>query len=50
LNYYEAFGHQVLAISVDGLTESEQAEQIERFAAEVAPVLRRDIPSSVWSA
>jgi len=50
LNYYEAFGHQVLAISVDGLTESEQAEQIERFAAEVAPVLRREIPSSVWSA
>ncbi|MFD0694710.1 LLM class flavin-dependent oxidoreductase [Paenibacillus sp. GCM10027628] len=49
LNYHEAFGHQVLSISVDGLSEAEQREQIERFAAEVAPVLRREIPSTVWS-
>lgn len=48
LNYHEAFGNQVLSISVDGLTEAEQREQIERFADEVAPVLRREIPSVVW--
>jgi alkanesulfonate monooxygenase SsuD/methylene tetrahydromethanopterin reductase-like flavin-dependent oxidoreductase (luciferase family) len=49
LNYYEAFGHQVLCISVDGLTEAEQREQVERFATEVAPVLRREVPSTVWA-
>ncbi|TXK77832.1 LLM class flavin-dependent oxidoreductase [Paenibacillus sp. N3.4] len=48
LNYHEAYGHQVLSISVDGLTETEQREQVERFATEVAPVLRREIPSTVW--
>jgi len=49
LDYHRAFGHQVLGISVDGLTEAEQSEQMERFAEEVAPVLRRELPSSVWS-
>ncbi len=49
LNYYEAYGHQVVSISVDGLTETEQREQMERFATEVAPVLRREIPSTVWN-
>lgn len=48
LNYHQAYGHQVLSISVDGLTEAEQREQMERFAADVAPVLRREIPSTVW--
>jgi alkanesulfonate monooxygenase SsuD/methylene tetrahydromethanopterin reductase-like flavin-dependent oxidoreductase (luciferase family) len=48
LNYHEAYGNQVLSISVDGLTESEQREQLHRFATEVAPVLRREIPSTVW--
>lgn len=48
LRYQKAFGHQVLSISVDGLTEAEQREQIERFAADVMPVLRREIPSTVW--
>ncbi|MBU7318268.1 LLM class flavin-dependent oxidoreductase [Paenibacillus oleatilyticus] len=48
LNYHRAYGHQVLSISVDGLTEAEQREQMERFAADIAPVLRREIPSTVW--
>jgi alkanesulfonate monooxygenase SsuD/methylene tetrahydromethanopterin reductase-like flavin-dependent oxidoreductase (luciferase family) len=48
LDYHQAFGNQVLSISVDGLTEAEQIEQIERFALEVAPVLRREIPNRVW--
>ncbi|WP_152395031.1 LLM class flavin-dependent oxidoreductase [Paenibacillus guangzhouensis] len=48
LDYQEAFGHQVLSISVDGLTESEQEEQLQRFAEEVLPVLQREIKSTVW--
>jgi alkanesulfonate monooxygenase SsuD/methylene tetrahydromethanopterin reductase-like flavin-dependent oxidoreductase (luciferase family) len=48
LNYHEAFGNQVLSISVDGLTEAEQREQIQLFASEVAPVLRREVSSTVW--
>jgi alkanesulfonate monooxygenase SsuD/methylene tetrahydromethanopterin reductase-like flavin-dependent oxidoreductase (luciferase family) len=48
LRYQAAYGHQVLSISVDGLTEAEQREQVERFARDVAPVLRRAIPSTVW--
>lgn len=48
LNYHEAFGNQVLSISVDGLTEAEQREQIQHFASEVAPVLRREVSSTVW--
>ncbi|MBB6638387.1 LLM class flavin-dependent oxidoreductase [Cohnella thailandensis] len=48
LKYHRAFGHQVLAVSVDGLTEQEQREQIERFASEVLPVLKREIPGKVW--
>ncbi|MHA6529977.1 LLM class flavin-dependent oxidoreductase [Paenibacillus sp. BAC0078] len=48
LDYHKAFGHEVLSISVDGLTEAEQREQLERFAAEVIPVLKREIPSKVW--
>lgn len=48
LDYHKAFGHEVLSISVDGLTEAEQHEQLERFADEVIPVLKREIPSKVW--
>lgn len=48
LQYHEAFGHQVLSISVDGFPESEQREQLQRFAEEVIPVLKREIPSRVW--
>ncbi|KAB8145678.1 LLM class flavin-dependent oxidoreductase [Chloroflexia bacterium SDU3-3] len=48
LRYHEAFGNQVLSISVDGLTEAEQREQLHIFASEVIPVLRREIPSAIW--
>jgi alkanesulfonate monooxygenase SsuD/methylene tetrahydromethanopterin reductase-like flavin-dependent oxidoreductase (luciferase family) len=48
LIYQKAFGSQVLSVSVDGLTASEQEEQIERFAKEVAPVLRKQVPTSLW--
>jgi alkanesulfonate monooxygenase SsuD/methylene tetrahydromethanopterin reductase-like flavin-dependent oxidoreductase (luciferase family) len=48
LDYQRAYGHQVLSVTVDGLTEAEQQEQAERFATEVAPVIRREVPSTVW--
>lgn len=48
LKYHQAFGHQVQAIGVGGLSNEEQNEQLERFATEVIPVLRRVLPSSVW--
>jgi len=48
LKYHQAFGHQVQSISVGGLSKEEQYEQLERFAAEVMPVLKREIPSTVW--
>jgi alkanesulfonate monooxygenase SsuD/methylene tetrahydromethanopterin reductase-like flavin-dependent oxidoreductase (luciferase family) len=49
LDYQRAYGHQVLSVTVDGLTEAEQQEQAERFATEVAPVIRREVPSTVWA-
>ena len=48
LEYHQAFGHQVQSISVEGLSKVEQHEQLERFATDVMPVLRREIPSTVW--
>ncbi len=42
--YHEAFGNEVVGIGVDALTEDVQHEQLELFAAEVAPVVRRELP------
>jgi len=39
---------QPVSISVDGLAESEQEEQLQRFAEDVLPVLKREIPSEIW--
>jgi alkanesulfonate monooxygenase SsuD/methylene tetrahydromethanopterin reductase-like flavin-dependent oxidoreductase (luciferase family) len=49
LKYQKAYGNQVLSISVDGLSKTEQVEQVYRFAEEVIPVLKREVPSTVWS-
>ncbi|WP_445486763.1 LLM class flavin-dependent oxidoreductase [Niallia sp. 03133] len=49
IHYHNAYGHQVQSISVDGLSEEEQKEQIERFSEEVIPVLRREIPDAIWT-
>ncbi|MFG2906805.1 LLM class flavin-dependent oxidoreductase [Kitasatospora sp. NPDC048286] len=39
--YHEAFGNEVVGIGVDALTEEAQREQLELFASEVAPEVRR---------
>ncbi|MEU8919916.1 hypothetical protein AB0D10_03130 [Kitasatospora sp. NPDC048545] len=41
--YREAFGNEVVGIGVDALTEGVQREQLELFAGEVAPVIRREL-------
>ncbi|WP_446723030.1 hypothetical protein [Paenibacillus sp. EKM212P] len=33
---------------MDGLGEQEQLEQLHRFAEDIIPVLRREIPSTIW--
>jgi len=50
LAYHEAYGHDLQSISVDafGLGPAEQAEQLQRFAEEIAPVVRRAAPSTLW--
>ena len=45
--YHEAFGNEVVGIGVDALTEEVQHRQLELFAAEVAPVIRKEIPEPV---
>ncbi|MER6179827.1 LLM class flavin-dependent oxidoreductase [Streptomyces sp. NPDC001652] len=44
--YHEQFGHSVLHLHADagGLTDTQHRDSLELFQAEVAPVLRRDIP------
>ncbi|MFG2290431.1 LLM class flavin-dependent oxidoreductase [Streptomyces sp. NPDC048595] len=44
--YHEQFGHTVLHLHADanGLTAGQHRDSLELFQAEVAPVLRRDIP------
>lgn len=37
-----------LSIRVDGLGEKEQLEQLHQFAEDIIPVLRREIPSTIW--
>ena len=50
LRYHGQFGHSVmhLAAEADGLTEAEHRASLELFQAEVAPVLRREIPDPPW--
>ncbi|MGW7203459.1 LLM class flavin-dependent oxidoreductase [Streptomyces sp. NPDC054837] len=44
--YHEQFGHTVLHLHADasGLTDTQHRDSLELFQAQVAPVLRRDIP------
>jgi alkanesulfonate monooxygenase SsuD/methylene tetrahydromethanopterin reductase-like flavin-dependent oxidoreductase (luciferase family) len=48
--YHEQFGHSVLHLHADagGLTDAQHRESLELFQAEIAPVLRREIPDPPW--
>ncbi|MFE6161515.1 LLM class flavin-dependent oxidoreductase [Streptomyces sp. NPDC056486] len=52
LGYHEVYGHDLQSITVDGfgLERGEQIETLQRFAEEVAPVVRRAAPSTLWDA
>lgn len=47
--FHEALGHDVQSISLPTtLPVEQQVELLERFAAEVAPLLRREFPTTLW--
>jgi alkanesulfonate monooxygenase SsuD/methylene tetrahydromethanopterin reductase-like flavin-dependent oxidoreductase (luciferase family) len=48
--YHERLGHSVLHVQADasGLTDAQHRTSLERFQAEVAPVLREEIPDPPW--
>ncbi|GAA4978762.1 LLM class flavin-dependent oxidoreductase [Yinghuangia aomiensis] len=50
--YHEQFGHEALHIHVDGevLGREEYFETLELFQSEIAPVLRRELPSRPFPA
>ncbi|MFF9196329.1 LLM class flavin-dependent oxidoreductase [Streptomyces sp. NPDC014779] len=50
LGWREAYGHDLQSITVDafGQSTAEQIETLERFAEEIAPVVRREAPSTLW--
>ncbi|MGW7081076.1 LLM class flavin-dependent oxidoreductase [Streptomyces sp. NPDC054866] len=50
LGWHEVYGHDLQSVTVDGfgLGRSEQIETLQRFAEEVAPVVRGAAPSTLW--
>ncbi|MFD1936328.1 MULTISPECIES: LLM class flavin-dependent oxidoreductase [Nonomuraea] len=47
LRYHERFGHEVMHLhaDADGLTSAQHRAALELFQSEIAPVLRKEIPS-----
>ncbi|MET9950512.1 LLM class flavin-dependent oxidoreductase [Streptomyces sp. NPDC006339] len=50
LDFHQAYRHDLQSVTVDssGLTSSEQIDQLRRFAEEIAPVVRREAPTTLW--
>ncbi|MET9345691.1 LLM class flavin-dependent oxidoreductase [Streptomyces termitum] len=50
LDFHAHYGHDLQSVTVDGFGQStaEQAETLQRFAEEIAPVLRKEAPSTLW--
>ncbi|MGW9378862.1 hypothetical protein ACWHAO_12640 [Streptomyces albidoflavus] len=50
LGYHAVYGHDLQSVTVDGfgLERAEQLAQLERFAEEIAPVVRREAPTTLW--
>jgi alkanesulfonate monooxygenase SsuD/methylene tetrahydromethanopterin reductase-like flavin-dependent oxidoreductase (luciferase family) len=47
--WHEAFGHQLQSFSLPTMIPHEQQlEMLERLATEVIPVIRRQVPSTLW--
>ncbi|QKW05645.1 LLM class flavin-dependent oxidoreductase [Streptomyces sp. NA04227] len=50
LGYHALYRHDLQSVTVDafGLSPGEQRETLQRFAEEIAPVVRAAAPSSLW--
>jgi alkanesulfonate monooxygenase SsuD/methylene tetrahydromethanopterin reductase-like flavin-dependent oxidoreductase (luciferase family) len=48
-DYHASFGHEVQAVSVDGLSAGEARSVLELFASDVMPVVAKELPSRVWT-
>ncbi|MFC5002700.1 LLM class flavin-dependent oxidoreductase [Dactylosporangium cerinum] len=48
LGYHADYGNDVINLLVDGLALAEQSEQLERFATEVMPVVKKAAPTGLW--
>ncbi|WP_406509358.1 LLM class flavin-dependent oxidoreductase [Streptomyces sp. NBC_00212] len=50
LGFHEAYRHDLQSVTVDGfgLSTAEQVETLARFAEEIAPVVRKEAPSTLW--
>lgn len=50
LGFHAAYGHDLQSLTVDtwGLSLPQQIDQLRRFAEEVAPVVRREAPTTLW--
>lgn len=50
LGWHRVYGHDLQSVTVDGFGQSaaEQTETLQRFAEEIAPVVRREAPSTLW--
>ncbi|MGW2896885.1 LLM class flavin-dependent oxidoreductase [Streptomyces sp. NPDC001212] len=50
LGFHAAYRHDLQSITVDtsGLSLPEQIDQLRRFAEEIAPVVRREAPTTLW--
>ncbi|MFD9790728.1 LLM class flavin-dependent oxidoreductase [Streptomyces sp. NPDC059070] len=52
LGYHEVYRHDLQSVTVDafGLSTAEQLETLQRFAEEIAPVVRKEAPTTLWEA
>ncbi|MEV7106967.1 LLM class flavin-dependent oxidoreductase [Streptomyces atroolivaceus] len=50
LGFHALYRHDLQSLTVDGfgLSHGEQLETLQRFAEEIAPVVRREAPSTLW--
>ncbi|MEU0742057.1 LLM class flavin-dependent oxidoreductase [Streptomyces sp. NPDC006134] len=50
LGFHASYGHDLQSVTVDtsGLSLPEQIDQLARFAEEIAPVVRREAPTTLW--
>jgi hypothetical protein len=46
------YRHDLQSITVDGfgLDRAEQIETLQRFAEEIAPIVRKEAPTTLWDA